>query len=48
MEKLKQIAQEMFAEAPTFKPDHFEDAKDDVSSTVPPAEADPEDDADKP
>jgi len=48
MEKLKQIAQEMFAEAPKFEPDHFEDSKDTGTSTVPPAEADSEDDADKP
>jgi len=48
MEKLKQIAQEMFAEAPKFKPDHFEDSKDTGTSTVPPAEAGSEDDADKP
>lgn len=48
MEKLKQIAQEMFAEAPKFEPDHFEDSKDTGSSSVPPAEAGSEDDADKP
>ena len=49
MEKLKQIAQEMFAEAPKFEPDHFpEDSTDTSSSSVPPAEAGSEDDADKP
>ena len=47
MEKLKQIAQEMFAEAPKFEPDHFDDSKD-TGSSVPPAEAGSEDDADKP
>jgi hypothetical protein len=38
----------MFAEAPKFEPDHFVDSKDTGSSSVPPAEAGSEDDADKP